>query len=153
MIIRTIKKLKILSIIKLMVEISEPLLGFSTQKTTGGRIMSALDMDYNNMQAQLKEYFLSKSIDLTMKAYLMTISKVHRKIFIYSSPNIIVFDLDSNIVESSHDTGIDNACSIACNSQSVLLGTNDAELIQISYPSFTIAKKTRIGKRQLYVAC
>ena len=136
-----------------MVEISEPLLGFSTQKTTGGRIMSALDMDYNNMQAQLKEYFLSKSIDLTMKAYLMTISKVHRKIFIYSSPNIIVFDLDSNIVESSHDTGIDNACSIACNSQSVLLGTNDAELIQISYPSFTIAKKTRIGKRQLYVAC
>ena len=139
-----------------MAEISDHLLEIDNhkpQKTAGGHIMSALDMDYKNMQQQLKEYFLSKSIDLTMEAHLMTISKTHRKIFIYSSPNIIVFSLDSNLVESFHDTGIATGCSIACNSESIWLGTADAELIQISYPSFTISGKARIGKRNLYISC
>ena len=139
-----------------MAEIVEPLIrleGHPHQKTIGGGLMSIMDIQYKHMQDQLEEYFLSKSIDLTQNALFMTLSKIHRKIFIYSSQKIIIFDIDSNLVESFHDIKIENVCSIGSNAKYIFLGTTTADLIQISYPEVEVIAQQKIGRRNLHVTC
>ena len=134
--------------------VQEPLLGNHWGgKTMHSLQLSQLDEEFSNIQSKLEGFFVSKTIDIGRTIELTFFSQFHRKIFIYSESTISVFDLESHHLESTHPISCSDVVSMTGNEDSIFLGTGEAELIQIAYPSFEETHRVSIGAKNLFVTC